>query len=340
MDPQSPALWHKRLGHVPLRSLHHLVKRHAVSGIHVSAQDLAKHAATPCEVCIMAKHNRAPHAKHLHKPVEPLHTLSSDLCGPYQVETLNKCVYVLTLVDWCTRYAAVCLLQNKSDAFKELKRLITQWEAHKGTKVKFLFSDRGGEYIAGGLKIWCAEKGTVHDFSVPHTPQQNGVAERLNQTLHNMVRAMMLQYKTYAPLWGDAMMYAVRIKNMSLNNDLGMTPYEAFHGHVPDVSNFRVFGCLAFGRVPDEGRPKLAPKSVPGIYLGPELNGPGYRVLVYKPEYKRACKYNVEIFRDIVCLEEGNTIMGASDVIKLHWGGHIELPKPVEVPEEKEKESS
>ena len=340
IDHQTPSLWHKRLGHVPVRALHQLVKKQAICGIHISPQELARHASQPCEVCIMAKHNRAPHLKHIAKPVEPLHTLSSDICGPYHVKTLNNCIYVLTLIDWCTRYCAVSLLQKKSDALKELKRIITQWEALKNAKVKYLFSDRGGEYVSDNLKHWFAEKGIVHDFSVPHTPQQNGVAERLNQTLNNMVRAMMIQYKTYAPLWGDAMMYAARIKNISLNDELGMTPFEAFHGKVPDVSNFRTFGCLAFARVPDDLRKKLEPKSVPGIYLGPELNGPGYRVLVYKPEYKSPCKYAVQTCRDIVCMEEVQTVKGASEVTALHWGGHIPLPQPVEVPElEPEKES-
>jgi len=233
---------------------------------------------------VMAKHRRAPFAKQLPKPVEPLHTMSTNICGPYHVKTLNMCVYVLTLVDWCTRYKAVCLLQKKSETLHELKRLIMQWEALRGTRCKYLFSDRGGEYVSDALKDWFADKGIVHDFSVPDTPQQNGVAERVNQTLNNMVRAMMVQYKSYPPLWGDAMMYVVKILNYTLNETLGVTPYEAFHGKVPDVSNFRTFGCLAFARVSDDHRKKLDPKSVPGIYLGPELNGPGYMILVYKPE--------------------------------------------------------
>ena len=104
----------------------------------------------------------------------------------------------------------------------------------------------------------------------------------MNQTLNNMVRAMMCQYGSYAPLWGEAMIYATKIKNVMLNDRMRCTPYEAWYGTIPDVSNFRTFGCRAYARIPDETRTKLELKSVPGIYVGPEIHGSGYRVMIHK----------------------------------------------------------
>ena len=336
-DVETPHLWHQRLAHVPISNLQFLLRHNAISGITLPVTEFAKCSTHPCEVCIMAKHRRAPHLKELPKPVEPMHVCSSDICGPYKVRTQNMCAYVLTFVDWCTQHVHVALMQKKSEAFKELKRLITMYENLHGKKLKYLFTDRGGEYISDGLKDWFAEKGVVHDFSVAHTPQQNGVAERMNQTLNNMVRSMMLQYKSHPSLWGEAMMYAVRIKNFTLNKRLGMTPHEALTGKVPNVANFRTFGCMVYARVAEDDRSKLDPKSIPGIYLGPELNGPGYRVLVYKPEYKRAHKYAVQVFRDIVCFENLHVVTGARTISDLHWGGPIALPTPVETAHESEK---
>jgi hypothetical protein len=83
---------------------------------------------------------------------------------------------------------------------------------------------------------------------------------------------------------------------------LGKTRYEAFHGRVPDVSNFRTFGCKVYARIPDTQRKKLDPKSQLGIYLGPETNGPGHKVLVLDPTLKGRNKYAVHIVRDIVTL--------------------------------------
>jgi Reverse transcriptase (RNA-dependent DNA polymerase)/gag-polypeptide of LTR copia-type/GAG-pre-integrase domain len=329
-DKETPQLWHQRLGHVGMESIQYLLRHNAISGITIPIHEFTKCSTYPCEVCIMAKHRRAPHLKELPKPVESMVVASSDICGPLKIKTMNSCVYVLTFVEWFTQHVSVALLQKKSDAFKELQRIILMHENLLGKKLKHLFTDRGGEYVSESLNGWFAEKGIVHDFSVAHTPQQNGVAERVNQTLMNMIRAMMLQYKSYPPLWGEALMYATRIKNCTLNKKLGMTPHEALNGKVPSVTNFRTFGCLVYARVAECDRAKLDPKSIPGIYLGPELNGPGYRVLVYKPEYKRAHKYAVQVFRDIVCFESLKTVTGASNVTDLHWGGHVSLPTPIE----------
>jgi len=336
-DKESPELWHQRLGHIAMTNLHTLVRTKCVTGVNLPSQDIAKATCKTCQVCVMAKHNRAPFKSRVEKPDDLMHTLGSDVCGPYPVETIGGGRYVTTLVDFCSSNTDVALGKRKSDAPNDLKRMILRWENITGKKCKFLFTDRGGEYIDKALNAWLHEKGITHEFSVPRTPQQNGVAERVNQTLNNMVRAMLLQYNSYLPLWGHAMLYAVRIKNVALNARLGMTPYEAFHGKVPDVSNFRTFGCKVYARVADTQRKKLDPKSQPGLYLGPEVHGPGYKVLVWDPDLKKENKYAVHIVRDIVCFENLPAVTGAQDVSELHWGGHIPLPKPQSIPETPEQ---
>jgi Reverse transcriptase (RNA-dependent DNA polymerase)/gag-polypeptide of LTR copia-type/GAG-pre-integrase domain len=324
-DKETGELWHMRLAHMGMDSLQYLVRHKAIAGINIPIQELQLDPYHRCEVCVMA-----PHLKELPKPAEGYTIASTDLGGPYRIKTLNLCVYTMTFVEWSVRYTLLALLRHKSEACKELKRFIMMIENQLGKKLKYLFSDRGGEYIKEELGDWFAEKGIIHDYSVGHTPKQNGVAERMNQSLNNMVRAMMLQYKSYPPLWGEAMMYAVKIKNCSLHKTLGMTPYEAMFGRVPNIANFRTFGCLVYARVADCDRGKLDPKSVPGIYLGPEFSGPGYRVFVYKADYKRANKYVVQVFRDLVCYENLKAVTGANHITDLHWGGHIPLPTPIE----------
>ena len=97
---------------------------------------------------------------------------------------------------------------------------------------------------------------------------------------------MLFQYNCYLPLWGFAMMYASRIKNVALNSRLNITPYEAFQARIPNVSNFRTFGCKAYARVADTQRNKLDPKSQVGIYLGPEGNCTNSRVLIHNPQLR------------------------------------------------------
>jgi hypothetical protein len=167
-------------------------------------------------------------------------------------------------------------------------------------------------------------------FSSPRTPEQNGRAERFNQTITNIVRALLYYYKLKDSLWGHAMVYAVLIYNVMLNKKLNMTRYEAFYGKVPDVSNFRTFGCKVYAHVPHTARKKLEPKYQLGIYLGPETEGPCYKVLTYNDKLKRD-KYQVRIFRDIVTFESLPKVTGVQDESQLHWGGHIDLPEGEEI---------
>jgi hypothetical protein len=237
-DPETPHLWHQRLGHQNFENLNRLVRHNFVKGITIPSTTFHQASKCPCQVCIMAKHNRAPFQKNLPKPTEPMVMLGSDTCGPYPVESLGGGKYVLTLVDYCTTFTETSVCKTKKELPDELKRMILAWETRTGKKVKYIFSDRGGEFIETSLKHWFHEKGIIHHFSVPRTPQQNGLAERVNQTLNNLVRAMLIQYNLYTPLWSFAMAYATKIKNTFYVKRVGMTPHEAFLGTVPDVSNF------------------------------------------------------------------------------------------------------
>jgi transposase InsO family protein len=298
-DKESPALWHQRLGHCDMRALTQLVQSKKVTGIKVAPSALRKHCTLPaCKICVMAKHNRSPFHRKLERPSEILHTVHSDVCGPYPVPSLGGGAYVVTLVDDYSGKADVSIVKSKDVVADELRRMILELENSTGKKVKFLFSDRGGEYIGHVLASWCASKGIKHNFSVPRTPEQNGVAERLNQTLNNIVRALLFQYKLYLPLWGHAMIYACMLYNVRLHKTLQITHHEAFYGKVPDLSNFRTFGCLVYARVADSARKKLDPKSQQGIFLGPEVNGPGYKVLTYNEKLKEIntkCAYSVTL---------------------------------------------
>jgi transposase InsO family protein len=330
-DKETPSLWHQRLGHIDMRSLQYLVQNKKVTGVKVPAHAMRKHCNGPaCKICIMSRHNRSPFHSKKEKATEILHTLHSDVCGPYPVPSLGGGVYVVTLVDEYSGKADVSVVKTKDVVPDELRRMILEWENTTGKTVKFLFSDRGGEYISHVLASWCASKGIKHNFSVPRTPEQNGVAERLNQTLNNIVRALLFQYKLYLPLWGHAMVYACILYNVRMHKTLKITHEEAFSGRIPDVSNFRTFGCLVYARVAETARKKLDPKSQQGIFLGPETNGPGYKVLTYNEKLKRD-KYQVRIFRDIVTFEELKAVTGVQDESQLFWGGNIELPEPQEV---------
>jgi hypothetical protein len=169
-DKETPALWHQRLGHCDMRALTQLVQSKKVTGIKVLTSALRKHCTLPaCKICVMAKHNRSPFHGKVDRPSEILHTVHSDVCGPYPVPSLGGGAYVVTLVDDYSGKAEVSIVKSKDVVADELRRMILEWENTTGKKVKFLFSDRGGEYIGHVLASWCASKGINIIFGATYT---------------------------------------------------------------------------------------------------------------------------------------------------------------------------
>ena len=94
--------------------------------------------------------------------------------------------------------------------------------------------------------------------STPYTPQQNGVAERKNRYLKEMATCMIEVREINPKIWAEAISYAAHIQNKSFHKSVkGMTPYEAWFGEKPNVSNFRIFGTKAWARIPSEKRKSL-----------------------------------------------------------------------------------
>jgi hypothetical protein len=337
-DKESANLWHQRLGHIRMRDLQNLVNTNKITGIKISAKMLAKHDSKKCQTCIMAKYRRSKLTKARTPTDVPMHTLHSDIQGPFHVKTLAGGKYMISLICEATSKGGVSITKTKDSAVDEMRRMILCWEAETQKKCQVLFTDRGGEYTNGLLKDWCLGRSIKHHYSQPRTPEINGRAERFNQTITNICRALLYNYKLTDSLWGHAMIYACLIYNMSLNKKLNMTRHEAFYGTIPDVTNFRTFGCKVYAHVPHTARKKLEPKYQVGIFLGPELEGPGYKILTYNDKLKRD-KYQVRIVRDIVTFESLPKVTGVQDESQLHWGGHIDLPEGEEVaPEQAELE--
>ena len=329
-DPETPALWHIRLGHSNYQNLFHLVSHGLVKGITCHPQAFKSVHNHTCEVCIMARHARAAAPPRTERAEQPLETLHSDVCV-YPEASLAGESYAVTLLDEYTGYAGVGTLHRKSDVEDFLKAAIVRWETATGKPCKRLFTDRGGEYLSHTFAQWCKDKGITHVMSAPRTPHQNGAAERLNQTLNNTVRAMLLQYALPKTLWAHALLYAVQLHNVSLHKTLGVTPFQAFNKRVPNVQGLRTFGCRVYARMPETTRDKLDPKSEVGIYLGPATDGPGHKVLIYNPGNKRTrTPYKVQIHRDIVTMETSTDLCTCGSAQgqtgAARWGGQIGLP--------------
>ena len=133
-------------------------------------------------------------------------------------------------------------------------------EGELGLKLKKLRSDGGGEYISKRFVEFCASRGIEKQITVPYTPQQNGVAERMNRTLMEMARSMLYHANCSQNLWAEAVSTAAYLRNRCPTSTFqGATPYERWFMEKPNVDNLRVFGCVAYVHIPDEKRRKLEP---------------------------------------------------------------------------------
>ena len=100
-------------------------------------------------------------------------------------------LYFITFTDDLSRYGYIYLMKHKSETFDKFKEFQNEVENQRGKKIKFLRSDRGGEYLSHEFDEHLKECGIVPQLTPPRTPQRNGVSERPNRTLLDMVRSMM-----------------------------------------------------------------------------------------------------------------------------------------------------
>ena len=159
-------------------------------------------------------------------------------------------------------------------------------EKSTGRRVKCLRTDNGGEYTSLEFQSYLKKEGIVHELTVPRTPQQNGVAERLNRTLMEAVRSMLVGAKLPQKFWAEALATAVYLRNRSPTKSISdSTPYESWSGRKATANHLKVFGCVAYAHISKEERRKLDPKAKKCILLGYGTTVKGYRL--YCPQEGR-----------------------------------------------------
>ena len=215
--------------------------------------------------------------------------------------------------------------------------------------VKVLRSDNGGEYTSNSFAKFCAEKGILHEFTVPYCPQQNGVAERMNRTIMEGARSMLYHAKLPLEFWAEACSTAVYLHNRSPTTALkDQTPFERLFGRRPDISQLKVFGCVSYLHVPGNQRRKLDPKAHKAIFVGYPPGVNGYKL--YDLEKKKfVVSRDVQFFEDnFDHFKEGppgemkrifpDMNEGSESVPELPLNEEPAVPEQVETPAQKNEE--
>nr|GFD29260.1 putative ribonuclease H-like domain-containing protein [Tanacetum cinerariifolium] len=114
-----------------------------------------------------------------------------DFFGPTFVKSLSKKSYCLVITDDYSRFSWVFFLATKDETASVLKTFIVGLENLLSLKVKIIRCDNGTEFKNADLHQFYGLKGIKREFSVPRTPQQNGIAERKNKTLIEAARTLL-----------------------------------------------------------------------------------------------------------------------------------------------------
>ncbi|CAI7804923.1 unnamed protein product [Closterium sp. NIES-54] len=243
-------LWHHHLGHPSLPRLRGMHSRLLVSGLHRSLPPLPPSPAPPCLPCVEGRQRAAPHSSSFPPMTAPLQTLHMDMWGPAHVS-----VRLQLHERFCADLLVLCL-----------------------------HSDRGGEFSSDLLQDFCRGEGILQSFTLPDSPQQNGIAERRIGLVMEVARTSMIHAAAPRFLWPFAVRYAAHQLNLWPRVSLPeISPTLRWTGKVGDASVFRVWGSRSFVR--DTSADKLSARAIPCVFLGFVPDAPGWQF--YHPTSRR-----------------------------------------------------
>lgn len=270
-------LWHKRLVHISRDRMTRLVK----DGILPSLDFSDFETCIQCLKGKMAKGNKkgATRSSNL---LEVIHT---DISGPYPASITGHTSFI-TFIDDYSRYMHLYLIKEKSESLQTFTDFKTLVENQLDRKIKVVRSDRGGEYYGrhtdigqapGPFYNFCKKQGIINQYTMTGSPQQNGVAERRNRILMDMVRSMLANTNLPTFLWTVALKTAVHILNRVPSKYVPKTPHVIWTGKKPSLKYMKVWGCPAEAKVYNPNLKKLDPKTLTCFFIGYPDNSKGYR---------------------------------------------------------------
>ncbi|CAI7747599.1 unnamed protein product, partial [Closterium sp. NIES-53] len=233
-----------------------------VPGLPRSLPPLSPGPAPTCVPCVEGRQRAAPHSSDFPPTEAPLQTLHMDVWGPARVRCQGHERYFLLVVDDYSRYTTVFPLRSKGDVTEVLIVWIRAARLHlresfgSDFPVLRLHSDRGGEFSSARLGAFCRAKGIRQTFTLPASPQQNGIAECRIGMVMDVARTASAQP-------------SARVSLPETSTTLRWT------GKVGDASAFRVWGSRAFVR--DLSADKLSPRAIPCVFLGFLPDAPGWQ---------------------------------------------------------------
>jgi len=199
-------LWHRWLGHISERRMKVLADRKLLPSL--KCVDLKF-----CEHCVYGKQARQKFKSGKHTSKGILDYIHSDLWGPSPKISYGGSSYFVSFIDDYSRKVWIYLLKKKADVFDIFKQFRALVEKSTGRFIKCLRTDNGTEFTSKEFDNYCKKDGIERHKTTVYTPQQNGVAERMNRTLLERARSMLSNANLQQELWGEALLTACFLVN-------------------------------------------------------------------------------------------------------------------------------
>ena len=322
-------LWHQRLGHISEQNLKKVSQKEMIGGMKLPKTQTQSF----CESCAVGKATKRKFETSKIRTTRKLELVHSDVCGPITPNSLSGNRYFITFTDDYSRCTAVYFMKHKSEALEKFKEFEATAVGDCGETIGTFRTDNGTEYISQAFKEYLKSRQIRHQTSAPYTPEQNGVAERVNRTLLDKARVMIAHAGIQKTFWAEAISTAAYIKNRTPTTALAddKTPYELWSGRKPDGNMLKVFGCTAFYHIPNVQRKKMDNTGLKVRFVGYDIKAKAYRLLDEKTN-------KVYISRDVVFNETDFEGANEQDTKANNIVNHNQSDQPEESSEPSEQQ--
>lgn len=285
--------WHRKLGHINERDLKKMSTDNLMYGLNLNDEQMET-----CETCIKGKLSRLPFIRHNDLyTTDNLEIIHSDVCGPFECDTLAGSKYYVTFIDDYSRYCHVYFMKKKNDVFNIFKEYKNEVETFHNKKIKNLQTDNGTEYRNKEFDDFLKSHGIKRRLTTVYTPQQNGISERKNRSLLDKARCLLIEASAPKKLWAEAVATANYLINRSPSKTLnGETPFKKWLGRTPSGHHLHVYGRKTFVLKKNK-RGKLTQNAKEGVFMGYSLTSKAFRVYIPADD-------DVVISRDIKVIDK------------------------------------
>ena len=246
----SYSLWHRRLGHISYKRIDWLVIERVLQTFDVRYIE-------KCVSCIKGKNTRTTR-KGSSRATELLHLIHTDTCEPFLIAIRNGHRYFITFTDDYSRYGYNYLIRDKSESLDTFKIFKIEVENQLNKRIKGVRSDRGGEFYGRSdasseqcprsFARYLEQLGIFPQYTMPGTPSMNGIAERRNRILQDMVRSMMAESLLHIRLWGEALKIAIYLLKRVPTKETIKIPNELWTRRKPSLKHLHIWGSPAQAR--------------------------------------------------------------------------------------------